>query len=42
VRTGLPDELPAMDPVQIFPVRVDGEQVLVDVDNPQISEKENA
>ncbi|WP_297083133.1 non-heme iron oxygenase ferredoxin subunit [uncultured Demequina sp.] len=34
VRTGVPDELPAMTPVATYPVRVDGEQVLVDVDNP--------
>ncbi|MFV0632662.1 Rieske (2Fe-2S) protein [Demequina sp.] len=35
VRTGEPDELPAITPVATYPVRIDGEQVLVDVDNPQ-------
>ncbi|MDN4479380.1 Rieske (2Fe-2S) protein [Demequina muriae] len=34
VRTGVPDELPAIDPVATYPVRIDGERVLVDVDNP--------
>lgn len=35
VRTGEPDELPAITPVKTYPVRIDGEQVLVDVDNPK-------
>ncbi|WP_084072909.1 non-heme iron oxygenase ferredoxin subunit [Demequina sp. NBRC 110052] len=34
VRTGEPDELPAITPVKTYPVRVDGERVLVDVDHP--------
>ncbi len=37
VRTGRPDELPAITPVKTYPVRVDGEQVLVDIDNPKAS-----
>ncbi|WP_062381350.1 Rieske (2Fe-2S) protein [Demequina pelophila] len=40
VRTGEPDELPAMTPVKTYPTRVDGERVLVDVDRPRT--KENA
>ncbi|SEJ69863.1 non-heme iron oxygenase ferredoxin subunit [Demequina mangrovi] len=42
VRTGEPDELPAITPVKTYPVRVDGERVLVDVDAPKNSQKENA
>jgi 3-phenylpropionate/trans-cinnamate dioxygenase ferredoxin component len=42
VRTGEPDELPAITPVKTYPVRVDGERVLVDVDAPKTSQKENA
>ncbi len=42
VRTGEPDELPAIFPVKTYPVRIDGERVLVDVDNPKVSVKENA
>jgi len=43
VRTGTATELPAMDPVAAYPVRIDGERVLVDVDNPLSSSiKENA
>jgi 3-phenylpropionate/trans-cinnamate dioxygenase ferredoxin subunit len=42
VRTGEPDELPAIYPVKTYPVRVDGERVLVDVDAPKTSQKENA
>ncbi|WP_062073387.1 Rieske (2Fe-2S) protein [Demequina sediminicola] len=34
-RTGVPDELPAITPVATYPVRIDGERVLVDVDNPK-------
>jgi len=41
VRTGEPDELPAMTPVKTYPTRVEGERVLVDVDAPSLS-KENA
>jgi 3-phenylpropionate/trans-cinnamate dioxygenase ferredoxin subunit len=37
VRTGVPADLPAMDPVATYPVRIDGERVLVDVDNPKTS-----
>ncbi|MCB7138148.1 non-heme iron oxygenase ferredoxin subunit [Cellulosimicrobium marinum] len=32
VRTGMPTALPAMRPVPVYPVTVDGEKVLVDVD----------
>lgn len=42
VRTGHPDELPAITPVKTYPVRVDGERVLVDADNPKPSVKEHA
>ena len=34
LRTGEPTSLPAYDPVPIYPVRVDGEDLLVDVKNP--------
>ena len=37
VRTGAPTELPALSPVKAYPVRIDGEQVLVDIDNPKTS-----
>jgi len=40
VRTGEPDELPAITPVKTYPVRIDGERVLVDVDAPKTSQKE--
>ncbi|MDN4476980.1 non-heme iron oxygenase ferredoxin subunit [Demequina sp. SYSU T00192] len=42
VRTGEPDELPAITPVKTYPTRVEGERVLVDVDAPKNSLKENA
>jgi len=34
LRTGIPDQLPATVPVNIYPVSIDGDDVLVDVDNP--------
>lgn len=34
LRTGAPLELPATQPVPVYPVRVDGDAVYVDVDNP--------
>jgi 3-phenylpropionate/trans-cinnamate dioxygenase ferredoxin subunit len=34
LRTGLPLELPATMPVPVYPVRLDGESVFVDPDNP--------
>lgn len=34
LRTGMPLTLPAVRPVPVYPVTVDGEQVLVDVDAP--------
>ncbi|QLQ17224.1 MAG: non-heme iron oxygenase ferredoxin subunit [Micropruina sp.] len=34
LRTGVPLELPATQPVPVYAVRVDGEAVYVDVDNP--------
>jgi 3-phenylpropionate/trans-cinnamate dioxygenase ferredoxin component len=34
LRTGKPTNLPATEPVAIYPVRVDGEDVLVDVHSP--------
>jgi 3-phenylpropionate/trans-cinnamate dioxygenase ferredoxin subunit len=42
VRTGEPDELPAMTPIRTYPVRVDGGDVLVDIDAPMSTVKENA
>ena len=42
VRTGEPDEIPAITPVKTYPVRIDGERVLVDVDAPRTIQKENA
>jgi len=42
VRTGEATELPAILPVKTYPVRIDGERVLVDVDTPSIFHKENA
>jgi 3-phenylpropionate/trans-cinnamate dioxygenase ferredoxin subunit len=34
MRTGKPTSLPATEPVAIYPVRVDGDDVLVDVQSP--------
>ena len=34
LRTGRPLGLPATDPVAVYPVTVDGDQVLVDLDHP--------
>lgn len=34
LRTGRPTNLPATAPVAVYPVRLDGDDVLVDVDNP--------
>ena len=34
LRTGKPDVLPATESVPVYPVRVDGDDVLVDVANP--------
>ena len=34
LRTGFPLELPATQPVPVYPVRVDGADVLIDPDNP--------
>lgn len=34
LRTGHPTTLPAFEPVPIYPVQVDGEDLLVDVANP--------
>jgi 3-phenylpropionate/trans-cinnamate dioxygenase ferredoxin subunit len=34
MRTGKPTSLPASEPVAIYPVRVDGDDVLVDVQSP--------
>jgi 3-phenylpropionate/trans-cinnamate dioxygenase ferredoxin subunit len=34
LRTGKPTNLPATDPVAISPVRIEGDDVLVDVQNP--------
>jgi 3-phenylpropionate/trans-cinnamate dioxygenase ferredoxin subunit len=34
LRTGEPTSLPAYEPVPVYPVRIDGDDVLVDVKNP--------
>jgi len=34
LRTGWPDQLPATTPVPIYPISIDGDDVLVDVANP--------
>jgi len=34
LRTGIPDALPATIPVPTFPITIDGDDVLVDVENP--------
>ena len=34
LRTGKPTNLPATEPVAIYPVRVDGDDVLIDVHSP--------
>lgn len=34
LRTGAPLSLPATEPVAVYPVSVDGERILVDVDTP--------
>lgn len=40
VRNGEPEDLPAVTAVKTYPVRIDDERVLVDVDNPKTSPKE--
>jgi len=39
-RTGEPIDFPAITPVPVYPLLVDGDRVLVDVDNPTTSTKE--
>ncbi len=34
LRTGDPLELPATQPVSVYPVRLDGSDIYVDIDNP--------
>ena len=34
LRTGEPRELPATEPVPVYPVRIDGTDIYVDIDNP--------
>ena len=34
VRTGQPVQLPAIRPVPVYPVKVDGDKVLIDIDGP--------
>jgi 3-phenylpropionate/trans-cinnamate dioxygenase ferredoxin component len=34
LKTGKPKNLPAFEPVPVFPVTIDGDDVLVDVQNP--------
>lgn len=40
LRTGRPLNLPASEPVPVYPTVIDGERVLVDIDNP-INNQEN-
>ncbi|GAB3419796.1 non-heme iron oxygenase ferredoxin subunit [Flindersiella endophytica] len=40
LRSGQPTGLPATEPVPIYPVKVDGDDVLVDIENP-LNYKEN-
>ena len=42
LRTGAPNELPAVSFVRTYPVRVDGDAVMVNVDEPLSQAKENA
>ncbi len=42
VRSGVPDELPAMTPVGTYSVRVDGDKVYADIDQPLHVTKENS
>jgi 3-phenylpropionate/trans-cinnamate dioxygenase ferredoxin subunit len=37
LRTGQPTNLPATEPVPVYPVRVEGDDVLVDVDAPIVA-----
>jgi len=41
LRTGAPTCLPAVRPVPVYPLTVDGDRVLVDVDAPLLTGKEN-
>ncbi len=34
LRSGVPLELPATEPVPVYPVRIEGEEVFIDLDNP--------
>jgi 3-phenylpropionate/trans-cinnamate dioxygenase ferredoxin subunit len=34
LRTGKPTGLPATEPVPVFPVKIDGDDVLIDIDSP--------
>lgn len=42
LRTGRPTSLPAIRPVPVYPVTIDGDQVLVDVANPQNDSEQSA
>lgn len=39
VRTGRPLDLPATQPVATYPVRIEGEVVLVDIDEPALADR---
>jgi 3-phenylpropionate/trans-cinnamate dioxygenase ferredoxin subunit len=39
LRTGLPTGLPATEPIPVYPVKIDGDDVLVDVEHPVNSER---
>jgi 3-phenylpropionate/trans-cinnamate dioxygenase ferredoxin subunit len=41
LRTGFPLELPATAPVPVYPVRVDGDAIFIDPDNPKKVQEHN-
>ncbi|MBA3233736.1 MAG: non-heme iron oxygenase ferredoxin subunit [Propionibacteriales bacterium] len=41
LRTGKPTGLPAYEPVPVYPCKVDGDAIVVDVDNPLNTDTEN-
>lgn len=41
LRSGKPTGLPAYEPVPVYPCKVEGDAIVVDVDNPLNSETEN-
>lgn len=41
LRTGFPLELPATIPVPVYPVRMDGDDIFIDPDNPKKAQEHN-